>query len=90
MSLTHIPEPWRPNTIYGLGDRMTIRDERAVFVLRCEKAGESGPRPPRILASSAIAGMTQGLRTTTIVTVWDAECDWRVERVIRKGYAPGE
>ncbi|MGO9607054.1 MAG: hypothetical protein ACLQAT_27295 [Candidatus Binataceae bacterium] len=31
--------------------------------------------------------MTQSLRTTTIVKVWDAEYEWWVERVIRKAYA---
>ncbi len=25
MRLAHLPEPWRPNAVYKLGDRVTVR-----------------------------------------------------------------
>ena len=48
MSLSHLPGPWRPNAVYKLGDRVTIRGERNVFVLRCEKAGRGGVAATKI------------------------------------------
>jgi hypothetical protein len=86
MSLPHLPEPWRPNAIYRSGDRGTLRDERAIFVLQCEKSGKGGLQAPRIPAMSTLGKITQSLRTTTIVKVWHGECDWRLEKVIRKAY----
>lgn len=87
MSLSHLPEPRRPNAIHKLGDRVTIRDERAIFVLRCEKAGKSGLRAPRILAAmSTMVDLAEKLLATTIVNAWDVECEWRLEKVIRRSY----
>jgi len=40
--------PWGPNAVYKLGDRVTIRGERNVFVLRCEKAGRGGVAATKI------------------------------------------
>jgi hypothetical protein len=37
MSVSHLPEPWRPNGIFKLGDRVALRDQHNVFVVRCEK-----------------------------------------------------
>jgi len=54
MSLSHLPEPWRPDVMYKLGDRVTLPDEHNVFVLRCEKGGRSGLRPPKMPANAAI------------------------------------
>jgi len=89
MSLTHLPEPWRPNAVYKVGDRVTLRDERAIFVLRCEKAGKGGLRPPRLpVAMSTMTGLAETLLETTIVKAWDVECEWWLERVVRRAYAP--
>jgi len=75
VSLTHLPEPRRPNAIHNLGDRVTLRDEHAIFVLPGEKAGKGRLRAPGIPMMSSIGRMTQSLGTTTIVKVWDAECE---------------
>jgi hypothetical protein len=69
------PQNWRP---------CNYTRRAAVFVLRCVKAGKGGLRTPRIPAMSALARLTQSPRTTTIVKVWDAECELWLERVIRK------
>ena len=77
--MTYTLESWRPNAIYRLGDRVTLRDEHAIFVLRCEKAGKGGPHAPTI-----VSAITQNLRSTTLVKVRDVHCEWRLERVICK------
>ena len=57
------------------GDRVTLCDERAILLLR-ERAGKSGWRAPRISEMSALGRMNEHL--------WDAECEWWLERVVRK------
>ena len=59
MSLSHFPEPWRPNAIYKLSDRVTLRTPKCVFVLRCEKAGKGELRPPRVPQYAARTGEDQ-------------------------------
>ncbi len=86
MSLRHLPEPWRPNEIYRLGDRVTLRDQRNVFVVRCEKGGRCGLRPPKLPENSAVLIQY----SPEAVKIYDAQCEWRLERVIRKTYAPRE
>ena len=78
MTLSHLPKPWRPNAMYKLGDRVTLRGERRVFVVRCEKGGKGGLRPPRLPES---AGLVQN--STSIVKIPDAECEWWLERIVR-------
>jgi len=77
MSVRHLPEPWRPNGIYKLGDRVTLRGERSVFVLRCEKGGRGGLRLPK-LPENAVSVRN----STVIVKIPDAECEWWLERVV--------
>ncbi|MGO9604607.1 MAG: hypothetical protein ACLQAT_14660 [Candidatus Binataceae bacterium] len=78
MTLTQLPEPWRPNAVYKLGDRVTLRGERSVFVLRCEKGGKGGLRLPKLPENTALAQ-----DSTVIVKIPDAECEWWIERVVR-------
>jgi hypothetical protein len=85
MSLDYLPSPWRPNAIYQLGNRVTIRDEHKVYVLRCEKAGRGGLRPPK-LPGAIIMRHAEAHRDTAIIKLYDAECEWWVERVVRKTY----
>jgi len=85
MTLSHLPEPWRPDAIYKLGDRMTLRDEHNVFVLRCEKAGRSGLRPPKMPANAAFIAEHQ--QWPEIVKIYDAQCEWWLERVVCKSFA---
>jgi hypothetical protein len=81
MSLNHPPGPWRPNAVYKRGDRVTIRSERNVFVLRCEKAGRGGLRPPK-LPSTITLRFGEDRQAAAIVKLADAECEWWLERVI--------
>ena len=83
MTLNHLPAPWRPNAIYRLGDRVTIRSEHTVFVLRCEKGGKGGSRPP-VLPSTITLRVSENRETTAIVKLSDAECEWWLERSVRK------
>jgi hypothetical protein len=83
MSLSHLPAPWRPNAIYQIGARVTIRDEHNVYVLRCESPGRVGLRPPK-LPHTIILRHTESLHATAIVKVYDGECEWWLERAIRK------
>ena len=85
MTLSHLPSPWRPNAIYQLGNRVTIRDEHNVYVLRCEKAGRGGLRPPK-LPSTIITRYAEDHHDTAIIKLYDAECEWWLERVVRKTY----
>jgi hypothetical protein len=78
MSLTHPPEPWRPNAIYKSSDRVTVRDEPNIYVLRCEKGGRSGLRLPKLPEAVAVVR-----DATAIVKIIDAECEWWIERVVR-------
>jgi hypothetical protein len=82
MSSSHLPGPWCPNAVYKLRDRVTIRNERHVFVLRCEKAGKGGLRPPK-LPSTITLRVTAKQQATAIVKLPDAECEWWLERVVR-------
>ncbi len=94
MKLRYLPEPWRPNAIYRLGDRVTLRDRRNVFVVRCEKGGRCGLRPPNVsviavfIANAAL--IAEHRHWTEIVKIYDAECEWWLERVVRKTYAVRE
>ena len=85
MSLSHFPEPWRPNAIYKLSDRVTVRTPECVFVLRCEKGGKGGLRPPRVPQYAGRMGKVQ--HSTEIVKIYDAQRKWWIERVVRKAYA---
>ena len=78
MKVSHLPEPWRPNAIYKLGDRVTLRGERAVFVLRREKGGKDGLRVPKLLENFAVVQ-----NSPVIVKILDAECEWWIERIVR-------
>jgi hypothetical protein len=84
MRLSHLPEPWRPNAIYKLGDRVALRDQHAVFVVRCGKGGRCALRPPKLPENAA--ALIQ--YSTEVIKIYDAECEWWLERVIRKTYAP--
>jgi hypothetical protein len=83
MSLSHLPSPWRVNAYHKLGARVTIRNERNVFVLRCEKAGKGGSRPPK-MPSTTTLHVTENQQTTTIIKLSDGECEWWLERVVRR------
>jgi len=76
MTLSHLPEPWRPNTIYKVGDRVTLRGESSVFVVRCEKGGQGGLRTPKLPENAALVQ-----NSTVIVKISDAECEWWLEIV---------
>ena len=78
MSLSLLPEPWRPNAIYKLGDPVTLRAERRVFVVRCEKGGKGGLRAPRLPGNAALVQ-----NSTAIVKIPDAESEWWLESVVR-------
>jgi len=78
MSLAHLPGPWRPNASYKPGDRVTLRGERNVLVLRCEKGGRSGMRLPKLPENLAVVR-----DATAIIKIVDAECEWWIERVVR-------
>jgi len=82
MSLNQLPGPWRPNAVYKLGDRVTIRNKRHVFVLRCEKAGRGGMRPPKLFSTLTLR-VTEKHEASAIVKLPDAECEWWLERVVR-------
>ena len=86
MNLTHIPEPWHADAVYRLGDRVTIHDEHFVYVLRCERAGKGGLRPPRLPAT--IITRSQDHHENAIIRLYDAECEWWLERVVHKTCAP--
>jgi hypothetical protein len=78
MTLSHLPEPWRPSSIYKLGDRVTLRGKRKVFVVRCEKGGNGGLRAPKLSENAALVQ-----NSTVIVKIPDGECEWWLERVVR-------
>ena len=88
MSLSLFPQPWLPNAIYQLGDRVTLRTSDCVFVLRCEKGGKGGLRPPRVPQYAARISEHQHL--TEVVKIHDAQCEWWLERAVRKTHAPRE
>jgi len=80
MSLRHLPARWRPNAFHKTGDRVTIRNERNVFVLR--KSRQGGSRLPK-LPSTITLRVSQDQKTTAIVKLSDAQCEWWLERVVR-------
>jgi hypothetical protein len=73
MNLTHLPEPWRADAVYRLGDRATIHDEHRVYVLRCERGGKAGLRPPKLPAT--IITRSQDHHETAIIKLYDAQCE---------------
>jgi hypothetical protein len=78
----------------SIGDRVTLRDQRHVFVAHCEKGGRGGLRPPKVSVIAVLIANT-GLKAkhrhwSEIVKIYDAECEWGLERIIRKTYVARE
>jgi hemin uptake protein HemP len=82
-SVSHLPQPWRPNALYQRGDRVTIRDEGSVYVLRCERWGKGGLRPPK-MPRTMITCEIAHQHKIAIVRLYDGECEWWLERAVRR------